>query len=73
MTQDKGKEAHRHPDTVAYLEGLTENEAAAHPPAIRGHGEGFVQYWLEGGEVRSRDITKDDLPLACFRAGQRSA
>ncbi len=67
MTQDEGKREHRHPDAVTYLEGLTESEAAVHPPVIREDGDGFVQYCLEGGEVRSRDITKDDLPLAGFR------
>ena len=67
MTQDDGNQEHRHPDTVAYLKGLTESEAAVHPPVIREHGGGFTQYWLEGGEVRSRDITEDELPLAGFR------
>ena len=67
MTQDKGKREHRHPDTVGCLEGLTEGAAAVHPPAVREDGDGFVQYWLEGGEVRSRGITEDGLPLACFR------
>ncbi|MDE0521188.1 MAG: hypothetical protein OXH79_04450 [Boseongicola sp.] len=67
MTQDDGNQEHRHPDTVAYLNSLTESEAAVHPPVIREHGGGFTQYWLEDGEVRSRDITKDELPLAGFR------
>ena len=35
MTQDDGNQKHRHPDTVAYLEALTESEAAVHPPVIR--------------------------------------
>ncbi len=73
MTQDEGKRERRHPDAVAYLEGLTESEAAVHPPVIREDGDGFVQYWLEGGEVRSRGITKDDLPLAGFRPGGLTA
>ena len=32
MTQDKGKEAHRHPDAVAYLEGVGEEGASVVRP-----------------------------------------
>ena len=67
MAQDKGKRERRHPDAVGCLEGLTEGEAAVHPPAVREDGNGFVQYRLEGGEVRSRGTTEDGLPLAGFR------
>ncbi len=67
MTRDEGNHGHRHPDAVAYLEGLAEGEAAVHPPVVREHDGGFTQCWLEGGEVRSRDITEDELPLAGFR------
>ena len=69
MAKGRKEKGHRHPDAVAYLEGLTEGEAAVHPPVVREHGGGFTQYWLEGGEVRSRDISKADLPLAGFRPG----
>ncbi len=67
MTRDEGKRAHRHPDAVAYLEGLTEGEAAVHPPLVRAHDGGFTRYWIEGGEVRSRDVGRDELPLAGLR------
>ncbi len=67
MTRDEGNHGHRHPDAVAYLEGLTEGDAAVHPPVVREHDGGFAQCWLEGGEVRSRDITEEELPLAGFR------
>ncbi len=67
MTRNEGNRAHRHPDAVAYLEGLTEGEAAVHPPLVRRHGDGFTRYWLEGGEVRSRDIGRDGLPTAGLR------
>ena len=40
-----------------------------HPPVVRGHDGGFTQYWTGGGEVRSRDITEDALPLAGLRPG----
>ena len=61
MTRDEGNRAHRHPDAVAYLEGLTEDEAAAHPPLVRAHDGGFTRYRVEGGEVRSRDVAGDGL------------
>ena len=68
MTRDEGKQAHRHPDTVAYLEGLPEGEAAAHPPLVRAHDGGFTRYWVEGGEVRSRDVVGDGAPEALLEA-----
>jgi len=67
MTGDAGNRGHRHPDAVAYLESLTEDGAAVHPPVVRRHGQGFTRYWLEGGEVRSRDIGRDGLTLAGLR------
>ncbi len=63
MTRNGGTQ-HRHPDAVDCLEGLTEGEAAVHPPVVREHEDGFTRYWLEGGEVRSRDVRRDELPLA---------
>ena len=39
MTRDEGKREHRHPDAVAYPEGLTEGEAAVHPPVVREDGD----------------------------------
>ncbi len=67
MTRNDGTHEHRHPDAVAYLEGLTEGEAAVHPPLVRAHDGGFTRYWIEGGAVRSRDIGRDELPLAGLR------
>ena len=63
MAEVKRDCGHRHPDTVAYLEGLGEEGAAV----LREHEGGYTRYWLEGGEVRSCDITEDELPLAGFR------
>ena len=54
--------AFRHPDTVAYLRGLTDEEAAVHPPMFRRHGDGCIEYWLEGGEVRCREVAASSLP-----------
>ena len=67
MTQDTRKRVHRHPDAVAYLEGLPEQEADVLPPLVRMYDGGFTQYWMEGGKVQSRDITDEDLPLAGLR------
>ena len=58
-----GKEPEfRHPDTVAYLPSLTEDEASWLLPMFREHDGGFTQYWLEDGEVCCRDITAAELP-----------
>jgi len=47
---------------VAYLEGLgREGATMLHP-----HEGGYTRYWLEGGEVRSCDITEGELPPAGF-------
>ncbi len=62
MAKVKGNRGHRHPNTVAYLEGLGEEGAEVHHP----HEGGYTRYWLEGGEVRSCDITEGELPLAGF-------
>ncbi len=55
MTQDEGKRVHRHPDAVAYLEGLGEEGASM----VRPHEGGRVRHWIEGGEVRSLEIAED--------------
>ena len=68
MTRDEGNRAHRHPDAVAYLEGLTEDEARVHPPLARAHDGGFTRYRVEGGEVRSRDVVGDGAPEALLEA-----
>ncbi len=67
MTKSEGSRVHRHPDAADCLESLTEGEAAVHPPVVREHGDGFARCWLEGGEVRSRDVAAAELPLAGHR------
>ena len=62
MAKVKGNRGHGHPNTVAYLEGLWEEGATMLHP----HEGGYTRYWLEGGEVRSCDITEGELPLAGF-------
>ena len=61
MTRDEGKRSHRHPGTVAYLEGLPEGEAAARPPLVRRRGDGFTRYRAGGGGVRGRGVAGDSL------------
>ena len=51
----------RHPDTVAYLQSLTKEEAAKHPPIVRERGGVVTQYWREGGRVRCREVAADEL------------
>ena len=46
----------RHPNTVAYLQSLTDEEAAEHPPVIREDGGVFTEHWREGGRVRCREV-----------------
>ena len=60
MTQDEGKRERRHPDAVAYPEGLGEEGAAV----VRPYGGGHARYWIKGGEVRDLDIAEDSPPQA---------
>ncbi len=62
MTRARKRREFRHPDTVAYLRGLSADEAAVQAPLVRAHADGFTRYWLEDGEVRCRDITAAELP-----------
>ncbi len=55
MTQDAGDQGHRHPDAVAYLEGLAEEDAAV----VRRHEGGHTRHWIEGGEVRNLEVAED--------------
>ncbi len=64
MTGDGGKRFHRHPDAVACLEGLDEEGAAV----VRAYEGGPTRYWIEGGEVRSRDVAGDGAPEALLAA-----
>ena len=41
----------RHPDSVANLRSLTEDEASQLLPMFREHEGGFTRYWLEHREV----------------------
>ena len=36
---------------------------AVHPPMFRRHGDGFVDHWLDDGEVRWRDVAVGRFPL----------
>ena len=60
MTQDEGKRECRHPDAVAYPDGLGEEGAAM----VRPYGGGHVRYWIKGGEVRDLDVAEDSPPEA---------
>ena len=45
----------RHPDTAAYLRGLTDEEAAKQPPLVREQDGVAWHYWREGGWVCCRE------------------
>ncbi len=64
MTKSEGSRVHRHPDAADCPEGLPEDEAAAHPPPVRRHAGGHTRCWIEGGEVRRRDVAGDGTPEA---------
>ncbi len=46
----------RHPNTAAHMQGLTDEEAAEHPPVIREPGGVCTEHWREGGRVRCREV-----------------
>ncbi len=63
----EGKVGSQAPGRGGVSGGLSESDAAVHPPVVRGHGGGFTRYWTGGGEVMGRDIAEDALPLAGLR------
>ena len=46
----------RHPEAVAYLQSLTDEEAKTHPPLVRKSGGVVIRYWREGARVRCREV-----------------
>ena len=61
MAVKKQEPEFRHPEAVAFLQSLTEAEAAKHPPLVRESGGTVTQYWREGGRVRCREVDADEL------------
>ena len=51
-----------HPDTVAYLQGLTDEEEAKQPPLIRERDGVFMRYWRVGCRVRCREVEASGVP-----------
>ena len=49
----------RHPEAVAYLESLTDEEAAKHPPLVREHDGVATRQRREGGRVRCREVAAE--------------
>ena len=62
------KQEFRHPDTVAYLQGLADEEAAKHSPIVRESGGIVTQYWRDGGSVRCREVEAGDEPASEMEA-----
>ena len=53
-----------HPDTVAQLQGLTDEEAAKQPPLIRERDGVFMRYWRVGRRVRCREVEASGVPAS---------
>ena len=51
-----------HPDTVAQLQGLTDEEAAKHSPIIRERDGVFMQQRRVGRRVRCREVEASGVP-----------
>ena len=61
MSAKNQKPEFRHPETVAYLQSLTKEEAAKHSPVVREHGGVVTHYWRDGDEVRCREVAAEEL------------
>ena len=46
----------RHPEAVAFLRSLTDEQAAKQPPLVLEHDGVVAHYWREGGRVRCREV-----------------
>ena len=53
-----------HPDTVAYLQGLTDEEAAKHSPIVRERDGVFMQQRRIGRRVRCREVEASGVPAS---------
>lgn len=53
----------RHPGTAAYLQGLTDAEAAKRSLLIRERGGICTRYWRDGGRVRCREVAADEASV----------
>ena len=54
----------RHPDTVAYLQGLTDEEAAKHSPIVRERDGVLTQQRRVGRRVRCREVEASGDPAS---------
>ena len=59
----------RHPDTVAQIQALTDEEAAKHSPIVRERDGVFTRYWRIGRRVRCREVEASGDP-ASARVGE---
>ena len=49
----------RHPETVAFLESLTDEQTAKRLPLVRERDGVVARYWREGGRVRCREVAAE--------------
>ena len=68
MAAKRQDEEFCHPDTVAYLQGLTDEEAAKHSPIVRERDGVLTQYWRVGRRVRCRAVEASGDPASGTRA-----
>ena len=73
MTVETRHSEFRHPEAVAFLRSLTDEEEAKHPPLVREHDGVATHCWREGGRVCRREEAVDAaLPgLQDMRHGRR--
>lgn len=50
----------RHPETVAYLQSLTDQEAKKHPAIFREHDGVVTRYWRDGKRIRCREMKAEE-------------
>ena len=63
----------RYPDTVAYLEGLTDEEEAKHSPIVREQNGVVAHYWRGGGGRCRLELGVRYTTAASLRSGTACA
>ena len=56
----------RHPEAVAFLESLTDEQAAKQPPLILEQDGVVARQRREGGRVRCREVAAEAVQAAAF-------
>ena len=59
MTVETRDTEFRHPEAVAFLRSLTDEEAVTHPLLVRVHDDVATHYWRKGGRVCCREAARE--------------